>query len=188
MATRLAAIANSTDLEDRSTADATLASLLDLEPETPAMDEGRLHETLVEAASDAPDVVVLSIGHEVLRAASPMAICGDPMWSTSDAGRLGTCIEGELDRLHFEQRVMAIMLDVLAHTRTTNVVVLRLPETAASTGLALGAREEVIRRVNQRIDRAAALTAEAGAVWADRSLVADPSNAVDAVVARGWLD
>lgn len=182
----LAAALGTSDLIDLSQSDATLASLLDLPPDPDAPDEGRLHSTLDRAVDPEPDVVVVAIGSEVLDADAPMATCSDAMWSTMGATEFDACATAELDRLHVDQRVMAIVLDVLARTRSTRVVLVHVPTDVEAPGLEPWQRDRVVALINGRIDLAAANVAEGGANWNDRLVVAESATAVEAARARGW--
>ena len=183
----LAEALGTSDLIDLSQSDATLISLLDLPADPAAPDEGRLHATLDRAVDPEPDIVVVAIGSEVFDARAPMTACSDPMWSTANAAEFDACAIEELDRLHADQRVMAIVFDILARTRRTKVVLVHLPADLTATGLQEWQRESVMALVNQRIDLAAANVAESGANWGDRLVVVDGPSVVDAVRARGWI-
>lgn len=173
---------DTTDVVDRSVARSTTASWLDLnDPAHP--DEGSNHRALVATNAEAPDLVLLSLGADLVPPTTNDAMGGCQPVSTQSPGGsaastvVADCARAVLATEHYRQRVMAIAFDVLAHTRVTRLVIV-------GTGGASGTIEGTI---DEEAAAAVAAIADAGATWADRvAWSPSPVAVTDVLRQRDW--
>lgn len=182
---------DTTDLADRSVARSTVASWLDIDDRTDP-DVGSNHRALATTLTEDPDLVLLSLGADLVppTADREMELCQPVTAATVDPSPVvpggsadgsspsTDCARAVLEAEHHRQRVMAIVFDVLAHTRTTKVV---LVGSGGEPGTIAGV-------IDAESAAAAVAVAEAGGSWRDRiAWSSSPSGMVTVLRQRGWV-
>lgn len=167
----VAAALATTDVVDRSVVGSAPVSWLFLDdPEERGA--GANHDALVATNAESPEIVLVSLGADASSGDdADLRRCG------SGAGAVD-CLRVALDERLLRQRTMAVVFDVLAHTRVTKVVVVG---SGGVPGTVAGAVDE---------QQAAAVlgVAEAGASWAERVVWSpSPGDVVTVLRQRGWV-
>ena len=165
---------DTTDVVDRSVARSTPGSWLDLR-DAAVPDEGANHGALASVLAEAPDLVLLSLGADLVPPTRNAAM--EACQSAGSPTAVADCARGVLDTALYRQRVMAVVFDVLAHTRSTNVIVVG---SGAADGTVAGT-------IDQQAASAVDGVAEAGASWRDRIAFAPrPAEVASVLRQRGW--
>ncbi|MFM8862368.1 MAG: hypothetical protein ACKOIA_07955 [Acidimicrobiia bacterium] len=182
-AASVAAALGSTDVVDRSVSRSAAVTWLNLrDPDTPV--EGANHELLAASVADAPSIVLLSLGADLVPPTEDpdMDLC-QPMTiqsgSPSSASSIVTdCARAVLAKRLLRQRTMAVAFDVLAGTRNTRMLVVGSGAPPGTIGAA----------VDAELAAAVLAVTEAGAAWGSRIAYAPSPTAAAAVVQeRGWV-
>jgi len=178
----VASALGATGIVDRSVDRSAAITWLNLrDPDTPA--EGANHEFLVATVADAPGIVLLSLGADLVPPTDDpdMDLC-QPMTiqsgaSASTSSMVTDCARAVLAQRLLRQRTMAVALDILAGTRTTRVLVVGSGAPPGTIAAAVDAEQAAAVRA----------VAEAGASWASRIAYApSPAAAAAVVEERGW--
>lgn len=182
-AASVAAAFDTTDIVDRSVARSAAITWLNLrDPAVPA--EGANHELLVTTVADAPDIVLVSLGADLvpptddpdMDQCQPVTIQSGA--SVSASSMVTDCARAVLAERLLRQRMMAVAFDVLAGTRDTRLLVVGSGAPPGTIAAAVDAEQAA----------AVLAVAEAGAVWASRIAYApSPSAAVAVIRERGWV-
>ena len=150
--------------------------------------DGAVHDRLVQLAYDDPDLVVASLGGDILVIPDADTMTCATTWrSESQRAEFDACVAPVLDRRLVGQRVMAIVFDVLAHTNEARLVLVGHARVDPSSPLAPWQQLELAALLDARIASAAASVGESGATWADRIAYSDRGDLVATARARGWL-
>lgn len=170
---------DTTDVVDRSVARSSTASWIDLsDPSNP--DAGRNHRVLESTLAEIPDIVLVSLGADLVPPTTDPAMQRCQPVTTQGAGStlVAECAAAVLESVHYRQRVMAITFDLLAHTRDTRVVLIGSggePGTIAGT-------------IDAQASEAAVAVADSGATWRERvAWASSPAGAADVLRQRGWI-
>lgn len=175
----------STDATDLSVSASALGAWLDLPRED---GDGAVHDSLVQLAYDDPDLVVASLGGDILVIPDDTTMgCAAASPSEAQRAQFDSCVSAVLDRRLVEQRVMAIAFDVLAHTQTAKLLLVGHGQVDASSPLAPWQQVEISRLLDARIASAMQSVTESGATWADRIAYTDRAGLVATARARGWI-
>ena len=181
----LVAAVGSTDSADYSVSASALGAWLDLPREN---GDGAVHDRLVQLAYDDPDLVVASLGGDILVIPDADTMTCATTWrSESQRAEFDACVAPVLDRRLVGQRVMAIVFDVLAHTNEARLVLVGHARVDPASPLAPWQQLELAALLDARIASAAASVGESGATWADRVAYSDRGDLVATARARGWL-
>lgn len=182
-AASVAAAFGTTDIVDRSMARSAAITWLNLrDPAVPA--EGANHALLVATVADAPSIVLVSLGADLvpptddrdMDLCQPMTIQSGP--SPSASSMVTDCARAVLAARLLRQRTMAVAFDVLAGTRNTRLLVVGSGAPPGTIAAAVDAEQAA----------AVLAVAEAGAAWASRIAYAPSPMAAAAVVEeRGWV-
>jgi lysophospholipase L1-like esterase len=151
---------------------------MDLAPAPGQPDNGELHDLLQRLEADDPDLVLLTLGANPLLAdflTGPGKACA--VWDDEATQRqlFVDCIDEYIDANMVSQRLLAVYLDVLAHTTSARVVVSRYHLAVPSITLFEEWQAQVmVDTVNGQVEKAVAAAEEAGAQWGDRIALSDP--------------
>ncbi len=151
---------------------------MELSPEPGQADNGTLHDLLVRLERDDPDLVLVTLGANPLLAdflTGPGKACAVFSDEATERQLFVDCIDGYVDANLVQQRLMAVYLDVLAHTTDAKILVSRYHLALSALSLFDEWQSQVmVDAVNGQVERAVAAVKESGAVWASRIAVSDP--------------
>ena len=163
---------------DRSVARSAAVTWLNLrDPAAPS--EGANHDALVATVADAPAVVLLSLGADLVPPTDDpdMELCQPVTTQAAGSSLVTDCARAVLAARLLRQRTMAVAFDVLAGTRTTRLLVVGSGAPPGTIAAAVDAEQAAAVRA----------VSEAGATWASRIAWApSPSVAAAVMVERGW--
>lgn len=175
----VAAVYGTDVVVDRSVARSPAVSWLDLrDPAAPI--EGANHDALNASVLDAPSIVLLSLGADLVPPTSDpdMELCQPMTVQAAGSTMVTDCARAVLTERLLRQRTMAVAFDVLAHTRTTRVLVV-------GSGAAPGT---IAAAVDDEMAAAVRAVADAGAAWGYRIAFApSAADAADVVRNEGWV-
>lgn len=170
-ASSVAAAFGTTDIVDRSVARSSAITWLNLrDPAVPI--EGANHELLAASVADAPSIVLLSLGADLVPPTDDV-----DMERCRSTTMVADCVQAVLAKRLLRQRTMAVAFDVLAGTRSTRMLVVGSGAPPGTIGAA----------VDAELAAAVLAVTEAGAAWGSRIAYAPSPTAAAAVVQeRGW--
>ena len=146
------------------------------EPDQP--DNGEYHDLLVRLESDDPDLVLMTLGANPLLAdfvTGPQAACALFDDENTQRQLFEDCIDGVIQDNLLAQRLIAVYLDVLAHTNKARIVASRYYlAIPAITLFEEWQAQAMVDAVNAQVDTAVAAVKESGAAYAGRISLADP--------------
>ena len=181
-AAQVASQLNAIDFANYAVAGSSLVSWMNLPHDDNAPAEGAQHNLLERIERDDPDIVLATLGGDLLlqQPASPVRTCA----TLSDVALQGTqfadCVNALLDRQMTKQRLMAISFDVLAHTQNAKLLLATyLPAEPGFSVLQPWQQTVLAETINAQISAAVQGVAESGAAWAQRIDVAQVQSQVD---------
>jgi lysophospholipase L1-like esterase len=153
---------------------------MSLAPEPDQPDNGAFHDLLVRLENDDPDVVLMTLGANPLLAdflTGPGMACALFDDEATQHQLFLDCIGAVIQDNLVAQRLIAVYLDVLAHTAKAKVLVshyyLAIP---AMTLFDEWQAQAMVDSVNAQVDTAVASVKESGATFAERIAIADPAR------------
>lgn len=156
------------------------ADWMNLAPEPDAPDNGYLHDLLVRLENDDPDLVLMTLGANPLLSdflTGPGMACSLFDDEATQRQLFLDCIDGIIADQLVSQRLIAIYIDVLAHTADAKIVVSRyylaLP---AITIFEEWQGQLMVNQVNAQVDAAVASVKESGAAFAERIAISEPAR------------
>ena len=170
------------DFANYAVSGSSLVSWLNLPPDADTPAEGAQHDLLERIERDDPDVVLATLGGELLLQQSSNAVrfCADLRDATSQETAFVECINRILNKQLVTQRLMAIAFDVLAHTRNARVVFATYFPAAPIVGPLLPWQQSALANaVNMQIEAAVTGVRESGAAWAERIEIVFPPRTLD---------
>ena len=170
-AAQVASRLNAVDFANYAVTGSTLASWLNLPHDDNAPAEGAQHDLLERIERDDPDIVLATIGGELLQQQPAGAVRTCAKWNGEelDGTQFLPCVNALLDRLLTKQRIMAIAFDVLAHTQNSKLLFATyLPAEPQFSALVPWQQVVLAQAINAQIVSAVAAVAESGAAWAQR--------------------
>lgn len=159
------------DFANYAVSGSTLVSWLNLPPDEAAPAEGRQHDLLDRISRDDPDIVLASLGGEVLlqQTSGPIRTCALLIDEATQWDAYVQCVEEVLFEQKITQRLMAVAFDVLADTRNAKLLFTLYETPAPSVSALMPWQQQILtREVNFSIVAAATGVAESGASWASR--------------------
>ncbi|CAB4929099.1 unannotated protein [freshwater metagenome] len=170
-AAQVASQLNAIDFANYAVAGSSLVSWMNLPQDDTAPAEGAQHDLLERIERDDPDIVLATIGGDLLlqQPASPVRTCA-PLSDVATQGTQFTdCVNALLDRQMTKQRIMAISFDVLAHTQNAKLLLAYYLPAEPQFSVLLPWQQTVLAQaINAQIDAAVRGVAESGAAWAQR--------------------
>lgn len=151
---------------------------MNLAPETDQPDNGEYHDLLVRLENDDPDVVLATLGANSLLATfltGPGMACSEHDDEATQRTLFLDCIDGVIDDNLVAQRLIAVYLDILAHTAKAKIVVTKYYLTMpAMSVFDEWQSQAMVNAVNAQIDTAVASVKESGATFAERIAISEP--------------
>lgn len=165
----------STDFANYAVSGSRLVNWLDLPADDASPEDGRFHGLLDRVIGDDPDLVLASLGGQMLLdmpGGASLACASHRLPAETDA--FAGCIDAILQKQLVKQRVMAISFDVLAHTLNAKLVYTTYFAPSPFFSF-LDQRQIAIARdrVSMVLGEAVAAVKEAGAAWAGRIALVD---------------
>ena len=160
----------STDFANYAVSGSRLVNWLDLPPDDSSPEEGRFHGLLDRLISEDPDLVLASIGGQMLldMPGGASLACASHR-GEAQAVAFAACIDSILQKQLVKQRVMAISFDVLAHTLNAKIVYTTYFAPSPFFSFLDHWQLAIARdRVRAVLDEAVGAVKEAGAAWAGR--------------------
>ena len=153
---------------------------MNLAPEPDQPDNGQFHDILVRLENDDPDLVLMTLGANPLLAdflTGPGMACALFDDQATQRALFEDCIGAVVQENLVSQRLIAVYLDVLAHTAKAKILVshyyLAIP---AITLFSEWQAQAMVDAVNGQVDTAVAAVKESGASFAERISISDPSR------------
>jgi hypothetical protein len=169
------------DFANYAVSGSSLVSWLNLPPDADAPAEGAQHDLLERIERDDPDVVLATLGGEVLlqQSSSAVRVCANFRDATSQESAFVECVNRILAKQLVKQRLMAIAFDVLAQTRNARLVFgTYVPAAPTFSPLLQWQQSALANAVNAQIEAAVTGVRESGAAWAERiEIVVPPRDA-----------
>lgn len=181
-AAQVASQLNAVDFANYAVTGSTLASWLNLPHDDNAPAEGAQHDLLERIERDDPDIVLASIGGDLLlqQPAGAVRTCATLSNRDAQTQQFIDCVNSLLDRQMTKQRIMAIAFDVLAHTQNAKLIFATYaPAEPLLSALLPWQQVQLAEVVNAQIRAAVAAVAESGATWAQRIEILSWASQVD---------
>jgi hypothetical protein len=151
---------------------------MNLAPEPDQPDNGEYHDLLERLESDDPDLVLATLGANPLLATfltGPGMACSEFADEATQRQYFVDCIDGVIDDNLVSQRLIAVYLDILAHTAKAKVLVTKYYLAMPAMSVFDEWQSQVmVDAVNAQIDTAVASVKESGAAFAERIAVSEP--------------
>ena len=170
-AAQVASQLNAVDFANYAVAGSSLVSWMNLPHDDKAPAEGAQHDLLERIERDDPDIVLATLGGDLLlqQPASPVRTCATLSDVAAQRMEFADCINALLDRQLTKQRLMAISFDVLAHTQNAKLLLAYYLPAEPQFSVLLPWQQTVLAEsINAQISAAAQGVAESGASWAQR--------------------
>ena len=181
-AAQVASGLNAIDYANYAVTGSSLVSWLNLPRDENAPAEGAQHDLLERIERDDPDIVLASIGGDLILQQPAGAVRSCAVWSdrATQAAQFTDCVNVLLDRQLTKQRIMAIAFDVLAHTQNAKLLLTTyLAAEPQFSALVPWQQSTLADAVNAQIRGAVQGVAESGAAWAKRIDVLNVAFLVD---------
>ena len=153
---------------------------MNLAPEPDQPDNGQFHDILVRLENDDPDLVLMTLGANPLLAdflTGPGMACALFDDEATQRTLFEDCIGAVIQENLVSQRLIAVYLDILAHTAKAKILVshyyLTIP---AITLFTEWQAQGMVDAVNGQVDTAVAAVKESGANFAERIAISDPTR------------
>ena len=153
---------------------------MNLAPEPDQPDNGQFHDILVRLENDDPDLVLATLGANPLLAdflTGPGMACALFDDEATQRALFEDCIGAVVQENLVSQRLIAVYLDILAHTAKAKILVshyyLTIP---AITLFTEWQAQAMVDAVNGQVDTAVAAVKESGANFAERIAISDPTR------------
>ena len=170
-AAQVASQLNAVDFANYAVTGSTLASWLNLPHDDNAPAEGAQHGLLERIERDDPDIVLASIGGDLLlqQPAGAVRTCATLSNRDAQTQQFIDCVNSLLDRQMTKQRIMAIAFDVLAHTQNAKLIFASYLTPGPLVSVLLPWQQGIVTTaINSQIASAVLGVAESGATWAQR--------------------
>lgn len=170
------------DFANYAVSGSSLVSWLNLPADDDAPAEGAQHELLEWIERDDPDIVLATLGGELLlqQSSNAVGLCGVFRNSEIDNTAFFDCVNRILAKQLVKQRLMAIAFDVLAHTQNAKLLFAVYQPASPTFGPLLPWQQSALANaVNTQIESAVTGVRESGAAWADRIEIVFPPLRVE---------
>lgn len=170
-AAQVASQLNAIDFANYAVAGSSLVSWMNLPQDDTAPAEGAQHDLLERIERDDPDIVLATLGGDLLlqQPSSAVRTCAPLSDVATQGTQFADCVNALLDRQMTKQRLMAISFDVLAHTQNAKLLLATyLPAEPQFSVLQPWQQTVLAETINAQISAAVQGVAESGAAWAQR--------------------
>jgi len=181
-AAQVASQLNAIDFANYAVAGSSLVSWMNLPHDDKAPAEGAQHDLLERIERDDPDIVLATLGGDLLlqQPASAVRTCATLSDLATQATQFTSCVNSLLDGQMTKQRLMAISFDVLAHTQNAKLLFATyLPAEPQFSVLLPWQQSALAEAISAQISAAVQGVAESGAAWAQRIDVVQAQSQAD---------
>jgi len=151
---------------------------MNLSPGPGQPDNGVYHDLLVRLENDDPDLVLATLGANPLLATfltGPGMACSEYDDEASQRQLFVDCVDGIIADNLVAQRLIAVYIDILAHTAKAKVLVTKYYLAMPALSVFDEWQSQVmVDAVNGQIDKAVASVKESGAAFAERIATSEP--------------